>query len=513
MIRSYKYISAIFLSLAFLAGCTKEEHRDSDGTGTVCVCVSVPVDTKSPLAPGEDEIIKTLSVWMVNASTGNVENTSFTSPEAESSVIIFNRVERGNHKLYIVANYTGLDNSYPVGATIDAVFLNTALGPISDATCPSFTVASGIPSSVVMDVSVGPGTNTVSAELLRVVGRMSITFNNAVQNYDLYVGDIVLAERNISKGFLFQKEDHSKPVDAAALKFPTLGGVKKISEGAMVKLYDHYLFETSNDFVDPFTLSFAVGLYPVGTPESSVVYTSTTTQVDVLESLGNTTNTRSYVNDLYLIKHSSGNRYMCVEDGALVLKEVSSDAELLAMENDEFRKYLWRLSDTGGTARIIHDQTGKEIMYNTNNAAGLVDSDSGRSLTVTTNSTTVIRFAYMVSSGRRNTYYLAPNSGYTGMLGSTSTSGNGRNWNLRKVTVGKKDVVSTAFAGAEKAVYIDRVHTIRYIDKYGVPVPLQHICRNEHVDIIVNIQYNSETGHFDFAVEPWGKVDNETTFD
>ena len=514
-IRRYIYDALLLLSAMIMTGCAKEVQPEVlEGTGTVNITVSAPVETKSPLAADQDKMIKTLSVWLVNGTTGKVEDISFSTPDAVSSVVTFHGVERGDHKLYIVANYSELDSSYPVGATIDNTFLNTTLGPVSDASCPSFTSESGIPSSIVMDISVAPGTNNISAELLRVVGRMSITFRNAVQDFDLYVGDIILARRNVSKGYLFQKEDHSKPADAVAVNFPALGGMKKLSEGSRVKIYDHYLFETSNDFVDPFTLSFAAGLYPAGTPESSVEYTSTTTQVDVLSSLGDATNTRSNVNDLYFIKHSSGNRYMCVEDGALVLKEVSSDAELLAMENDEFRKYLWRLSATGGTARIIHDQTGKEITYTTNGAAGLADSGSGRSLTVTTNSTTVIRFAYEVSSGWRNyTYYLAPNTGYTGMLGSTSTSGNGRNWNLRKVTVGQKDVVSMGFAGAEKDVSTDRVHTIRYIDKYGLPVPLLHICRNEHVDIIINIQYNSEIGHFDFAVEPWGKVDNETTFD
>lgn len=510
-IHRYIYASVIFLSLVFLPGCTKEEDQViSDGTGTVSIYISTPIDTKSPLAPGKDEMIKTLSVWLVNAATGRVVKTSFTSPNSQSSVITFNSVERGNHKLYIVANYNGLDSSYQVGKTIDNTFLNTSFELIDDELCPSFTTDSGIPSSIVMDISVAPGTNTVSAELLRAVGRMSITFKNAVQNFDLYIGDIVLAKRNISKGYLFQKEDHSKPAGAETLKFPALGSVKKISEGTMEEVYDHYLFETSNEFSDPFTLSFSAGLYPIGTPESNVEYTSVSTQVDVLGSLGNATNERSNVNDLYLIKHYSGNRYMCVENGNLILKEISNDDELIAIEGDELRKYLWRLSSIGTSVKIIHDQTGKEITYNTNGNASLANSGSGRTLNVSTSSTTIIRFAY-TTSGR--TYYLAPNSGYTGMIGSTSTSGNGRNWNLRKITVAKKDVLSTSFGGAEKDVSADRVHTIRYIDKYGLPVPLQHICRNEHVDIIVNIQYNSETGHFDFAVEPWRKVDNETTFD
>lgn len=511
-IRTYKYTYLLVLISLILSGCVEEYQLDeSHGKGTVCIKISAPIETKTPLSAEEDKMIKTLSVWMTNVSTGKIEHTSFTSPDATDAEVTFSDVERGDHRLYIVANYNVLNNSYTVGTDIDDAFLNTSLGPISDESCPSYTVDAGIPSSIVMDISVAPGTNTISAHLLRVVGRMSITFRNAVKDFDLYVGDIILAKRNVSKGFLFQKEDHSKPDDAVAHSFPALGGMVKLAAGSMAKLYDHYLFETSNDFIDPFTLSFSAGLYPAGTPESNITYSSSTIQIDVLGTLGDITNVRSNVNDLYFIKHSSGNRYMCVENGSLVLKEVSSDAELNTLEGDDLKNYLWRLSATGNTARIIHYLTEKEITYTTSGAASLAESEGGRQLTVGTGTNNVIRFYYQSTGWQQRTYYLAPNSSNSGMIGSTSTSS--RDWNLRKATISKKDVTYKSFLGAEKDVPTDHIHTIKYIDKYGLPVPLQHICRNEHVDIVVNIQYNSEVGQFDFAVEPWSKINNETTFD
>ena len=139
-IRRYIYAALLLLSAMIMTGCAKEVQPEVlEGTGTVNITVSAPVETKSPLAADQDKMIKTLSVWLVNGTTGKVEDISFSTPDAVSSVVTFHDVERGDHKLYIVANYSVLDSSYPVGATIDDAFLNTTLGPVSDASCPSFT--------------------------------------------------------------------------------------------------------------------------------------------------------------------------------------------------------------------------------------------------------------------------------------------------------------------------------------------------------------------------------------
>lgn len=68
------------------------------------------------------------------------------------------------------------------------------------------------------------------------------------------------------------------------------------------------------------------------------------------------------------------------------------------------------------------------------------------------------------------------------------------------------------FAGCEYEVpRVDR--TISYIDKYGNSQTLKQISRNDHINIVVNIFYNRELGDFEYSVESWDKVENETTFD
>ena len=54
---------------------------------------------------------------------------------------------------------------------------------------------------------------------------------------------------------------------------------------------------------------------------------------------------------------------------------------------------------------------------------------------------------------------------------------------------------------------------INYLNDFGVAVPLTQICRNEDVNIVINVFYNPEYALVYFDVEAWTGVDNETTFD
>ena len=68
------------------------------------------------------------------------------------------------------------------------------------------------------------------------------------------------------------------------------------------------------------------------------------------------------------------------------------------------------------------------------------------------------------------------------------------------------------FAGASKS-FSKYLPNINYIDDYGVTVPLAQICRNEDVNIVINVFYNPEYALVYFEVEAWTEVENGTTFD
>ena len=79
-IRRYIYAALLLLSAMIMTGCAKEVQPEVlEGTGTVNITVSAPVETKSPLAADQDKMIKTLSVWLVNGTTGKVEDISLNT--------------------------------------------------------------------------------------------------------------------------------------------------------------------------------------------------------------------------------------------------------------------------------------------------------------------------------------------------------------------------------------------------------------------------------------------------
>ena len=105
-----------------------------------------------------------------------------------------------------------------------------------------------------------------------------------------------------------------------------------------------------------------------------------------------------------------------------------------------------------------------------------------------------------------------------------SNSGNlatARNYNLQTSKTYSWKLLPVITKNVEKFVLKDpdksfeKVGTINYLDQYGLPVPLQHICRNEDINIRINVFYNPTNGAFDFTVENWtiDNDNNDTTFD
>ena len=83
-------------------------------------------------------------------------------------------------------------------------------------------------------------------------------------------------------------------------------------------------------------------------------------------------------------------------------------------------------------------------------------------------------------------------------------------WKMIPVKKTEEEVFK--FRGAEKDFH-KNVSSIDYIDDFGVSVPLTDICRNEDVNIIINVFYNPEYASVYFEVSAWTEITNETTFD
>ena len=495
----------ILLSVALLYGCSREDiiGGTEDGTGKLVINIDQPAEysgTKAVLESPADKTIKTLSIWLVDG-TNSIVATSFTSPNATSATVTFNTVPRGDHKLYIVANYTELDSK--TSGTIDNEFINKSLETITSGTAPTFAESAGIPSSLVKDVSISAGINSIDAHLIRAVGRFSITFRNMAPDKDLYIGTVMLTKKNQSMGYLFPKDDHSNPTGSEDLAFPDLGPteVVKIPASSSVKVYDIYLYETTPTIAAPYKIQFSGGFVDKGAAQPG--YTNVNESTEASNVVGDNTNVRDNSSTFMIRSYSSNIKYIGVNEGgtALIIEEFVNDTEIQNEGNID--RYLWTFDSNN---RITNVATGKQIQMN-NSGVSLVNSGSGREFTISPSGSTI---SFRESSS--SSYYLSINSSGNGVArGSNSTR---RQWYLRKVTkTPAMSVQYKKFSGIDPVVDIYSSYPVNYLDKYGAPQPLQHICRNEHINLTVNVTHNSALGTFSFQVEDWIPKENKTTFD
>lgn len=494
------------VALLSLNGCVgglfPKDNEDVNGCGNIIINISSKPEVKAPLAAPADDVINHLIVWLVK--DGTVIQKSVLTPGTQTASVVFDGIQRGRHDIYIVANRSGLASSYEVSATGISGITSQALDEIDDKASPSYDVANGVPAALKTYVDVAPGDNVVSAELIRSVGRLTIEFRNLIEeaaadwNYDMYIGEIFLSKRNQKNGYLFPGDvEISRPGNFDNLDFTPLGSLAKIPYNTRAVVFDQYLYETSVS-ADPLEMAFAAGIYKSNTPAGDIEYEETTVPVDIYNFGGQTTNITTG-SQQYLIRSAQNSKlYLGVNDAGngLVAEEFDNDEELKS--DPDINNFLWTF-ESG--YRIKSVKTGKYVTL-TSSAAGL--GDSGTNLGENTSSGRRFR----ISAGGYNNYrYLAASSN------SIISSSSSYSWYVRTVSLTTSTKTIKTFVGADETTNPDHFYAIQYINKYGEPVPLTHINRNEHVTLTVNVYYHTENGSFTFELEDWTEKDSNTTFD
>lgn len=492
------------LAALFCSSCERLPSSSGTGEGEETLVIRIgPAETRSAK---DGDLMVNLRVWMVNGS-GTVSRYASLTPNAAEATVTFANVSRGDYTLYFLANSTAL-TSYVSGSTIDDNFLKSTLSLSDSATSPDYSDSEGMPLSLAKSISVGPGVNRVSAELVRVCGLVNITVKNRSADKTLYISSVSLSDRNPSSGYVFQQSDHSSPSGTAYGAFPSDITLTRIAPQEESKVQTFYLFENcgSSEAIR-FTLNG--GLYA----ESATV-----SLVDKIgyRATGSATNTTIDASKYYFLASASAQRFFLKADGStLKLQEVSSDDELFvkrdAANNDDVTNYLWQFGSTGSstTVKNVKKETYLGITVSSSSSASY--SLSGTSGTLLTRTATGRQF-YNTYTRLWSTYYsyLYNNLGTIGVTSpSTSTSSDKTTgWYLREASEYTYQVLSP---DPEKEINVTTPLT--YTDTYGIAQPLTSICRNDRLEVVVNVFYNPVTGTFDFQVESWRTKDNQTTFD
>ena len=511
-----------------------------DGDATVQIVISSAPDTRSAK---DGDVMNNLRVWMVDgngkvseyaSATPSTATETFTfSDDSKTATVTFSDVVRGDYTLYLLANSTAL-STYVAGSTIDETFTKAALSLPSGSTYPSYSDTEGMPLSLKKSISVGPGKNSISAEIVRVCGQINVTIKNRTKDKAIYITGVSLSQRSPSSGYVFQQDDHSSPTGttqsdlASNTTLTRIDPVDPTVKGSgEAKMLSCYLFEDCSS-TSALEITLAGGIY---NKDDTVSPSTTSVTKTGYKTTGEDTNTNIDISKSYFLASASSPRQFLKadEDGNLAIEDVGSDAELFA--KSDIANYLWQFSSTSSPA-VKNVGTGKYITisvsvsvsrsgyfwnytYTYSATSSLSFSTSSQSLSTSTS--TGMQF-YIKD---RNTQYEnnAPyyysylcNDGKVGITDpSTSTSSDANTgWYLREAATYEYTVKKLT---PDPLADFDRNAQLTYTDSYGIVQPLQKVCRNDKVDIIVNLFYNPLKSTFDFEVEPWRMKTNETTFD
>lgn len=540
-----RFLSILALGLVFLSSCLSELQGDRDevsGPSNIVLKISTKAQTKGGASDGD--VMSNLHIWLVyNNSVERYlsQDDAACTISGSTATATFNNVPRGACTIYLVANLpegTSLPDTYAVGKSINEGFLKYVLPEVVNYEPPFGDSTPGMPLSTSVSLSVGAGTNRVSAELVRTCAKLSIIVRNNTTNNTIILKDLIFTNKNPNVGYLFEQSDYSIPGTASFGPFmsithssgETVSDV--IPQGRERTYIQQYMYETATNGAADLGFEIVGGLFPDGTDKATVVnvVTGGGGRKDVYKFNPNSASAQRSISDNtpYLIKSRDSDYYLYDNNGNLEAGTLDSGEQIVDST------YLWVFSPSSSQTTIKNLKTGKYISID-NNSGNVSMSQTSSSLYFSFKSeSNPFRFYNGYTSGFVNititSYTLSVNNDvvngiyYTDkglFMSLTPSSDSSCYFNVYKAEL-KEVTLPQTFEGrlfredgtTPADVYFDKtISSLNYINKYGIPVPLEQIRRNQDVKIVVNIHYNPNSGVLFFETSDWVKDNNETTFD
>lgn len=422
-----------------------------------------------------------LSVFLLNGSQVvsstvlEAGDQRFTNNNTEATVSFNNLDYTKTYKLYAVANYG--DYNGLTGKLREVTAGNMTVSASDEKLCNKNTP---YPLTLAKDISLSPGVNSVSGELVRTYARIRINVRNQSATNNLAITklsfpakftqnsvDIFTEGGTANAQPVVTSKDAITPFDANTAVIPMLDDKSNVREKT---IFDSYLLEsTRGDYK-----------YTLG-----VEYKDD-------DKVGSEIGRKSGIKNggLYLIKSVYGdNVYLC-DNGAntVGLGNAYSNGKL----NSD---YVWKVTKSGDNC-IFESMKGRymQISQMNENAIPLGENTGNNNLKaidISWNNNWGLNF----QSGNNKSYYLSTAGGKAcGHTGST------REFVLYQVT--------TSSITSETTI------PISIIDKNtGEASPLTAIKRNDFINILVNVSYSEKKGEVVFEVSNWEDVNGDVTFD
>ena len=514
----------VILLLAF--ACKKENSPEVIQDGTGSLVLNIGSSTKAGTAADGDKM-NNLHVWVTDKSDVVVRYASWTGSDnglvtmdathAAAKVSISN-INRGEYNIYIIANAPSSLSSLPaVGNTIGDTFKKFVLNLPDGSLKPDFGTG-GMPLTLISSVAISPGENVLNAELVRVCGRIRVSVRNHTTSKNIFLQSVKLGALNPDRGYLFQQDGHAVPAGNTYGEFVSIDNAEGttvtsyIKPGTMETVIDQYIFETGLDAVANMSLSFSGGIFAQNTVSAVVKAAKMDVYSPGKEFAGFYKNNIASA-DYFIIRNSGANYFLRSNGSGMKQYYHNTVEELLATNKVE--RYFWTfdvasyvgVSSGRGASTVNSIQSVSEKKYinisSTDNALVTL-SATPQSLIIGTQD-----HGMLIRNGDYK-IYCSYTTGDDVKSKFNQADQNLVYWKMIPVTKTQEDVFT--LKDAEKNFH-KNVSSIDYIDEFGVSVPLTDICRNEDVNIIINVFYNPEYASVYFEVSAWEVISNETTFD
>ena len=457
----------------------------------------------------------------------------------------FERLQRGTYKLLAVANYSSV-NGTKFNGQPDDVASYKGLGDGSfdtsvDGVIAEFKTAqnSGIkkkfadyaeysnlvnyvltsssssficpampqPLTLVKEIELSPGMNTVSGELLRTFSRIRLTVEN-LSNVDLTVSSLSFSKNTTKdKTYLFSLPETPDRVyevgtatataDApvvsssdAIVPFTGLTVIDDLASGNNTKtLFDAYVLE-SRDLSNNYT--YTLDLEYEG--EASIPqYEKTSTAISTVAELAADGN--------YLFQNQK-NQYRFLIAGTSYLQTIDVELNDLPTPLDE--SMVMKLIPVGSDQYYIQTQYAGTTYYlgtpgrNTN--IPMIPNQS--SATVFTAGTANGNLTFLSNTTNSSGYdYINVHGGDQDKVMGWGQNDGGSQFKLYEV---KQVMKAPKYSDPIVLSTIDPVTS--------VVSPVNTIKRNDFINVLVSVSYNKDLGDFEFEVKPWEKVSGSIEF-
>ncbi len=443
------------------------------------------------------------------------------------------KLKRGNYRVLAVANYSAYDtysgltmngdfaqivNSVISDFGTDGItnftesnysrFFNYKLDAGSDYLCPQQPQ----PLSLIKDIELQPGQNSITGEMMRTYARIRVEVENLSKADDLTVNAFSFSNNFAQRhAFLFDlPESPDRKYDLSAL-VTTKGRpvvestdaiipfeanekvIPKITDSDTANkdvVFDGYILE-SRDNTSNYV--YSLGLRYMKFSSQSYERQSATgliTTSGVANRYNNGANPyfliRQYTNDLYLISGESS-------------VEAVGSPNLSGTLNENL---VWELERNGNNTNQYYIKTnisGTEYYMGHPNSTSVPLVPMKSSSPYFTLSASG-GYLSLYSSSR---YYIQYNEGVSG---STSAGSNNTQRRRRYFQLYPVNVISSSL-GKDIDIVLNTIDPIT-----AIVDEVKSIRRNDFIKTLVTVAYNPDKGDFNFVVKPWVDKDEEITF-